>query len=252
MVLFCDGNPKVGSRVSRAGLVSVICCKTYSKGSGKLFLGHADRFPELSMVEQPLCTSSLSSIADYITQDVDITVPFGGRHIVHVAGSRAVTVYRELNADKWRDCLVSAAPVVSGFPFGRFMDVERFIINLQANFVQDENIAALLAFVGSVKTDTGVEQNDDGVSQKVTARSGVSLVTSAKVPNPIPLRPYRTFSEVEQPQSPFVFRMKPDGQGEVRMALFEADGKAWEHTAICSIRDYFVEKLEGLEVVILA
>lgn len=72
------------------------------------------------------------------------------------------------------------------------------------------------------------------------------------MPNPIPLRPYRTFSEVEQPQSPFVFRVKPDGQGEVRMALFEADGKAWEHTSICSIRDYFVEKLEGLEVVILA
>lgn len=213
---------------------------------------HIYPVPVEPRVEQPLCTSSLSSIVDYITQNTDAEAIGGGRHLVHVEGSKAVNVYRELNPDKKRDCLISAAPVLSSFPFGQFLDVESFIINLQANFVQDENTAALLAFVGSVKTDTGVEQNDDGVSQKVTARSGVSLVTSAKVPNPIPLRPYRTFSEVEQPQSPFVFRVKPDGQGGVRMALFEADGKAWEHTAICSIRDYFVEKLEGLEVVILA
>lgn len=203
-------------------------------------------------MEAPLCTSSLSSIVDYITQGVDAGAFAGGRLIVHVEGSRAVRVYRELNGDKRRDFLISAAPVVSSFPFGRFMDVESFIINLQANFVQEENTAALLAFVGSVKTDSGVEQNDDGISQKVTARSGVSLVTSAKVPNPISLGPYRTFSEVEQPQSPFVFRVRSEERAGVSMALFEADGKAWEHAAICSIRDYFTDKLDGHDVIILA
>lgn len=208
--------------------------------------------PSEPIAKQPLCTTSLSSIVEYITQGVDESAFRGGRLIIHVEGSKAVSVYRELNQDKKRDCLVSAAPVVSSFPFGRFMDVESFIINLQANFVQDENTAALLAFVGSVKTDTGVEQNDDGVSQKVTARSGVSLVTSAKVPNPIALRPYRTFSEVEQPKSAFVFRVKSEERAGVSMALFEADGKAWEHTAVCSIRDYFVEKLDGWDAIILA
>lgn len=220
---------------------------------GGLFVDKDMRpLPSEPVAKNSLCTSSLSSIVDYITQGTDAHVLPGGRLIVHVEGSKAVTVQRELNADKLRDCLISAAPVVSSFPFGRFMDVESFIINLQSNFVQDENTAALLAFVGSVKTDTGVEQNDDGVSQKVTARSGVSLVTSAKVPNPISLRPYRTFSEVEQPQSPFVFRVKSEERAGVSMALFEADGKAWEHTAICSIRDYFKEKLDGRDVIILA
>lgn len=220
---------------------------------GRLFVDKdMDPLPCEPIVRDALRTSSLSSIVDYITQEVDAPALARGRLIIHVEGSKAVTVYRELNEDKHRDCLVSASPVVSSFPFGRFMDVESFIINLQANFVQDENTAALLAFVGSVKTDTGVAQDDDGVTQKVTARSGVSLVTSAKVPNPIPLRPYRTFPEVEQPQSPFVFRVKAEERAGVSMALFEADGKAWEHTAICSIRGYFKEKIESPDVVILA
>lgn len=220
---------------------------------GRLFVDkNMEALPEEPMVGPALHTSSLSSIVDYIIQGVDAQAFKSGRLIVHVEGSKAVTVYRELNNDKRRDCLISAAPVVSRFPFGQFMDVESFIINLQANFVQDKNTADLLAFVGSVKTDTGVEQNDDGVSQKVTARSGVMLVTSAKVPNPISLRPYRTFSEVEQPESPFVFRVKSEERDGVTMALFEADGKAWEHTAICSIRDYFKDKLAESEAVILA
>jgi len=57
---------------------------------------------------------------------------------------------------------------------------------------------------------------------------------------------------VEQPESPFVFRVKSDERMGVTLALFEADGKAWEHTAITSIRDYFREALKEENVIILA
>ena len=200
----------------------------------------------------PLCTESLSSVADYITRNTDGDALEGGRFIIHAEGPKSVALYKEMNRDKRRDCLLKAEANVSEFPFGRFMDVESFIINLQSSFVQDKNTAALLAFIASVKTDTGVEQTDDGISQKVTARSGVALVSSAKVPNPISLRPYRTFSEVEQPESAFVFRVKSDERSGVTMALFEADGSAWKHEAIVSIRGYFETALDGQEVIILA
>lgn len=200
----------------------------------------------------PLCTESLSSVEDYILRNTDGDTLGGGRFIIHVEGSRSVTLYKEMNKDKRRDCLLKAVANVSEFPFGRFMDVESFIINLQSSFVQDENTAALLAFIASVKTDTGVEQTDDGISQKVTARSGVALVSSAKVPNPITLRPYRTFSEVEQPESAFVFRVKSDERSGVAMALFEADGSAWKHEAIVSIKKEFEVVLNGERTIILA
>lgn len=200
----------------------------------------------------PLGTESLSSVEDYILHNTDGDALSNGRFIIHVEGPRSVTLYKEMNKDKRRDCLLKAVANVSEFPFGRFMDVESFIINLQSSFVQDENTAALLAFIASVKTDTGVEQTDDGISQKVTARSGVSLVTSAKVPNPITLRPYRTFSEVEQPESAFVFRVKSDERSGVAMALFEADGSAWKHEAIVSIKKEFEVVLNGERTIILA
>lgn len=59
---------------------------------------------------------------------------------------------------------------------------------------------------------------DDGVSQVATARSGVASVGKVVVPNPISLRPYRTFLEVEQQESDFVFRMH---EGP-KLALFGA------------------------------
>lgn len=204
------------------------------------------------VADHPLITESLSSVADYITHNADHDALGVGRFLVHVEGPKAVALYKEMDCDKRRDKLILAQAGVNGFPFGRFMDVESFIINVQSNFVQDENTAALLAFIASVKTDTGVEQSDDGISQKVTARSGVSMVTSAKVPNPIILRPYRTFSEVEQPESAFVFRVKADERSGVAMALFEADGSAWKHEAVVRVSEYFKRALDGRDVIILA
>lgn len=204
------------------------------------------------LASNPLCTESLSSVTDYITHNTDGDALGGERFIIHIEGPKSAALYKEMDRDKRRDCLLRAVANVSEFPFGHFMDTESFIINLQSNFVQDENTAALLGFVASVKTDTGVEQTDDGISQKVTARSGVSLVASTKVPNPITLRPYRTFSEVEQPESTFVFRVKAEERSGPTMALFEADGSAWKHTATVAIRDFLKKSLDKQEVIILA
>jgi len=60
-----------------------------------------------------------------------------------------------------------------------------------------------------------------------------------KAPNPVTLRPYRTFSEVEQPASLFVFRIDK----QANMALFEADGKHWVADAVGNIAAYLKEQL---------
>lgn len=204
--------------------------------------------PKLDCV---LETESLTSVVAYLTGKVDGNV-LNGRPIVHVLGPQDVHLYTELNLDKRRNHPLHAAANVNKFPFGRFIPLEDFIINVQSNFVQDENTASLLNFVATVRQDSNVEQQDDGVSQRVATRQGVSLSTSSKVPNPVTLRPYRTFPEVEQPAGQFVFRLRGDGDG-VTAALFEADGGAWKHTAICSIADYFNEHLpQSLGVIILA
>lgn len=193
--------------------------------------------------DHPLHTNTLSSVVDYIKSSADSdALCDDGRRIIHVEDEKTVWLYTEMNSFKKRNSLLCASAWVSSFPFGQWLSLENFIISVQSNFVDDEHRAQLLSFVATVKQDTGVEQQDDGVTQKVTTRSGVSLSRTTSTPNPITLRPYRTFSEVEQPESAFVFRIKAEEGRGVMAALFAADGEAWRHDAILKIRDYFQSK----------
>ena len=198
-----------------------------------------------------LNTNTLSSVVDYIKEGTEANILAKNRFIIHVESPGKVFLFKEMNVDKVRDCLINAHSKESKFAFGRFMDLETFIINLQSNFVHDENIKSLLSFVGSIKDDSSVTQEDDGITQRITAKSGISLARTTSVPNPITLCPYRTFSEIEQPQSAFVFRLKKESNG-IYAALFEADGSAWENEAILAIKQYFKKTLSSENVIILA
>ena len=57
------------------------------------------------------------------------------------------------------------------------------------------------------------------------------------VPNPVSLRPYRTFSEVEQPESNYVFRIKDSDKGPA-FKLVEADGGLWKNATMRKIKEY--------------
>lgn len=89
------------------------------------------------------------------------------------------------------------------------------------------------------------EYGDDGVTQKATIRQGIASKTDAVVPNPVTLRPYRTFIEVTQPVSSFIFRVK-DLHG-ISCALFEADGGAWKNAAMENIKNYLEYELADVK-----
>ena len=59
--------------------------------------------------------------------------------------------------------------------------------------------------VGNLKEDAVRTMTDDGVSQVTAVRTGVATVADVKVPNPVSLRPFRTFIEVDQPQKQIYF-----------------------------------------------
>ena len=93
---------------------------------------------------------------------------------------------------------------------------------------------------------------DDGVTQTVTAKAGVVLSKDVRVPNPVSLRPYRTFREVLQPASSFVLRLQGGGKASTTPvgALFEADGGAWKVEAMRNISTYLRSFLpEGVPVI---
>lgn len=206
----------------------------------------------------PLSVHTLTAIIDYITSGADECAEsddsMDRRFVIHVADYDRVYLYRELNNDKVRECLIEAELSAPSFPFGRWMDMETFIINMQTHFTPDGDRDKLIQLAGTVTAEQGITVADDGMTQQVTARSGISLVQQVSVPNPVELAPFRTFTEIEQPASPFVFRMRRDGD-TIMAALFAADADAWKREAILNIRDYFSVELPDEmrdEIIILA
>lgn len=76
------------------------------------------------------------------------------------------------------------------------------------------------------------------MTQKASVKTGIASKSDAIVPNPVVLRPFRTFVEVEQPKSDFIFRMKQDKYDGITCAIFEADGGAWKNAAMANIKAY--------------
>ena len=162
--------------------------------------------------------------------------------IIHIESATCVALKDIANVgDGKRDCMVLATAEVPKFQYGEFHDAESFNIALQSKFLDTEDKATILQVVGNLKEDAVRTMTDDGVSQVTAVRTGVATVSDVKVPNPVSLRPFRTFIEVDQPESRFIFRMREGG----RCAIFEADGGAWKLEAKKNIYNYLAEQLEG-------
>ncbi len=116
---------------------------------------------------------------------------------------------------------------------------------LRAEPLEVHTLSALVDYItsgcddNSDQTDSkSVQQSDDGMSQSVTAKTGIVTSNKVTVPNPVVLRPLSTFSEIVHPQRSFIFRLR-GGESGVCAALYAADGNAWKHRAIDSISLYF-------------
>ncbi len=190
--------------------------------------------------------NTLSSLSDYIRENVD---EMSGNMIIHVQSPTKVQMYSQLDYERKREYMVEVNASVPDFRFNHFIDHESFCINLQSKFMDAPGTdrALILKFSGTVEQGTVAEYGDDGVTQKATVKTGIASKGEAIVPNPVILKPYRTFVEVDQPLSQFVFRMKQDKYDGIQCALFEADGGAWKIEAMKSIKEYLKEQLEGIE-----
>lgn len=183
---------------------------------------------------------TLSSLVEYIRAFGD---EMSKRMIVHVRTPLLVSLYSPLDKERRREYIASARGVVPEFRFNHFMPHEEFLIGIQSKFMPTEDLALVMRFAGTVESGSVAQYGDDGVSQKATIKTGLTSKNDALVPNPVILRPYRTFIEVEQPVSPFIFRMKQDSRGEVMCALFEADGDAWRIEASRNVAELLREEL---------
>lgn len=191
---------------------------------------------------------TLSGFCRYLTEKLDAEIADGCAVLIDdfAAVSLVTKVVGDFNQRLVYAC---AKPFpMRPFPFAQYLDLENFVVGLQAHFVPDETTATILKVVGNVKSEVVQISQDDGVTQSVEARTGIARFATVSIPNPVRLRPYRTFQEVEQPASDFVLRIKKGEDEPMTAALFESTSEQWKVQAVESIKKYVEKNAKGFLV----
>lgn len=205
----------------------------------------------------PINIASLKGFCDYLNNNFDVAASEKKKLLmVIVEDVDNVQLVSEMNkTDHERECLVNACvdSEMKTFPFGSFMPQEEFAIRFRSSFVEKDgdDTQYVLSFTSSLAGGIQVETSDDGVTQNVGVKKGVkgNLSEKQKAKSIVKLSPYRTFREINQPESQFLFRVRLDSDNMPTVALFEADGSAWRNEAKEEIQDYIADKCGDVSII---
>ena len=217
-------------------LVSLKDNKTYTINGETYSDRELHRIPRYVPHPSRISVSGLDSIVKLVRNEMDMLTNLPV--FIRVDGANRVVVFTTYDDVMRRDSLYIAECDVPGFRDG-FREYEKAIIELRSKFAPGPGVDYMLDLLSRISKENGVTTSDNGVSQTVEARRGVSLKPMVAVKPRVALRPYRTFLEVEQPESEFLLRLDDNGN----VGLFEADGGMWKQTAKASILSYFEEHL---------
>lgn len=219
------------------------------------FMVNGRRYTDRSVVEQrdPLdkaeTVGTLTGFSDLVK--VALNGQREPQNFIHVLNPNEVC-FAAVLCDEWGQRQIdihAKLPAFGRFAFGEYMDQERFIIGLQAFFQPTKDIAYLQQIAGTLKAEQVNISDDDGTSQRVAMRSGVVLAETVTVKKLVTLRPWRTFREIEQPASTFIFRLKNVKDAAPLLSLHVADGEVWQIEAMQSIKTLLAARHPGVAVV---
>lgn len=189
----------------------------------------------------PLKFKSIQGLLEYIEADCDFTI---AESFIHIVNYKRIEYLSPLNDDNEREIYAVCEPDVIDIRFNQFLDRETFNIMLQTGFVENDDLREILRYIGTMSDKAVRTVADDGIKQEITIKSSTQGLIDVFIPNPVILKPFRTFTDVEPVESKFVLRLKEGGS----CALFEADGGAWKIDTMTRLQDHIEEILETLDV----
>ena len=219
-------------------IVSLKQPQTFEIGGQTYTDGHLTRIPP--HVDRPECitVSGLDGVCKLIRTELE---KVGTTIMVQAKSYKSVEVMTTYLPDFSRNILYRAEADAPGLRTG-FRGREVALIELRSLFIPNEGTAYLLDLLSRITDEKSVSSKDNGVTQVVEARQGVALNAMVEIRPRVLLRPFRSFLEVEQPESEFLLRVDAD-KG---IGFFEADGGVWKLEAKRNIADYFARNLADL------
>lgn len=197
-------------------------------------------------VPSTLVFSTLAALVAFaIAQDTDYMA--GRGCFLHVVDVDRVDLCTGIFGPFHQRVTVASAQMkgVKSFGFEKWYPPDLAAIELRALFEQTADRDTIIAIAGNVTEEAAKTSTDDGLSQTVTARTGVASVSKLPVPMPAELKPFRSFPEIKPVPSPFLVRLRGGGPGALpQVALFECDGGRWRLETLASIREWLIDALE--------
>lgn len=199
---------------------------------------------KLSVVAEPRVNTiefnTLRALTELIKKEnVEFKLPI----LVNVRDHKTVEVHTGITeTDRSREQpYVSTAELIS-IRFDQWLDYESMMIMLKSRFVETPALLDTIQLLGTITDEQSAQATDDGFTQTVVVKKGIAMKGNKVIKPIIRLKPYRTFNEVEQPESDFLLRLREGGG----VALFEADGGAWKLEARHNIAEYIKNELSEL------
>jgi len=137
----------------------------------------------------------------------------------------------------------NATMPLKNFGFNAWHPLEDFIIELLSMFDETGDRDDIVTTLSALANEHVATVSDNKATQTLQIKTGLTTKANTDVKNPVVLKPYRTFREVAQPESDFILRYRNQGS-EIRAALFEADGGAWQLSAIANIKAWLVQMID--------
>lgn len=225
--------------------------KYYWDAYNRQYRRFKEPIPDDEMFPSPLEFFTLDGLISYIVTNVEGLIPDtpDKKLILQVVDHRKVVLLSHPSEHKKeRHVIASCMAHVPDLTFGSYLDTERFNTMLLSKFVETDSRDTLFKVVKSMTKEQSCTTTDDGVSQAITVKQGIASASNVVFQNPVPLKPMRTFTEIDQPESNFTLRVNEDAQ----CALFEADGGAWKNQAVRQIANYLIGELIGQNVIVIA
>lgn len=192
-----------------SGLISMLRVET-----DEIIKKHGDIF---------LLVKSASEVQAFTTfrrEDIPLTadeiLPYGKRQVLYT--TKYSTPQIKLNA---------------------FLPYETAIIQLNALFEKTEERDELIKAISSIDRNESGGIEDNGVSQTVTAKSGIALKNKTTIKPIWRLKPYRSFVEASLAEVALLLRVND----KFEVGLYECDGGKWELDAKDNIRWYLENKI---------
>ena len=199
----------------------------------------------LSVIQQPACSTlefhTLDGLINTIKREYE---DFDRYLLIDVYDESTVVVYSSLHtfSDRKREKPYVCNADVIDIPLNRPVDYETMMITLKSKFVETPELLALVKLLGSITEESSATASDDGFTQNVVVRKGIAMKENKPVKPIVKLKPYRTFNEVDQPESDFLVRLSEGGY----VSLYMADGGAWMLEARKNVAKYLKEGLADL------